>query len=247
MKHPFKTLAPALGLCAATFSAQAADAPDCQILIMEALEVKDAAGEAQMASFFPATDFITSVQDEISGHISEVNSQKIQALMCTRNDIIPTESDYGFLATGIPFVLSQDFDSPDTDSLTIKWIDDKFKYAYKGFPLSDEAQATLKDRLAEFSDQGLNAWALAAAEANSDPQVEAVPESEPEADTENLVIISYDESKQTDVINTTSAREKYNIGADEVDAIEAEEINKGDIDATEATQLNIEAKIETQE
>ena len=59
------------------------------------------------------------------------------------------------MATGVPFVLSQDFDSTDTDSLTVFWKDGAFDYVYKGYPLSDEAQSLLEERLADFTARGL--------------------------------------------------------------------------------------------
>jgi len=164
MKHLLKILAAGFALTGPAQTALAADMSACQILILETLEVEDIAGEAQIASYFPATDFINSAQDDIPGHLSDVNGQKIRALMCTRNDIIPAETDYALLATGVPFVVSQDFDSMDTDSLTVKWIEGHFKYAYKGQPLSDEAVTLLKTRLAQFSERGLTADLRAAVE-----------------------------------------------------------------------------------
>lgn len=243
MKPLSRILPAVLALIAFGQTAQAADAPDCQILIMEPLEVKDAPGEAMVASYFPAAEFIDSVQDDAPDHLSEVNGQKIRALMCTRNDVLPAESDYDFLGTGIPFVLSQDFDSPDTDSLTLYWKDGQIEHVYKGEPLSEEGQVTLDTRLAAFSQNGLNPWAREmAVKAEAE---DAMKEEEKEAtkpNPENVVVASFDKTEGTDVINTAGTSNSINFALDDFDATDTEEISLSGPETFEATKLNIQTK-----
>lgn len=155
MRHLTKTLSISLALCAASHTAQAADMSACEILLVQVMPAENVETEAPSILFRSAENFVNSVQDSLIGHITQVDGHNIQALMCERNDIIPTSSDYPFVATGIPFVLSQDFDSTDTDSLTLFWKDDKVEHVYKGYPISEEAQAILDTRLAGFTKRGL--------------------------------------------------------------------------------------------
>ena len=134
----------------------------CEVLIIQVLEDEALDGNAQVVTYGPATSFIESVYDEKDGHLTHIAGQPIRALMCSRNDVIPTETDYALIATGIPFILSQDFDSTDTDSLTLFWKNEELRHVYKGYPLSDEAQSSLDKRLANFTKRGLNTAALEA-------------------------------------------------------------------------------------
>ena len=128
----------------------------CEILLTQTIANEDGAGEAQIASYRPAVGFLASLYDEeTDSYMTEVDGFPIRAVLCRRHDVIPSESDYNILATGTPFILSQDFDSPETDSLTVYWKDGAFDYVYKGQPLSEESQSTLDTRLAEFSDRGI--------------------------------------------------------------------------------------------
>ena len=164
MKPSFKSLAASLLFCAATHAAHAADMSECEVVLLQVVETETAAGEARVASYHSAEAFIASVRDDIPGHMTKINGQNIRGLMCRRNEVIPAHADYDIMATGIPFILSQDFDSSDTDSLTMYWKDGKIEHVYKGYPLSEEAQAILDTRLAGFSKRGLSDSARKAAE-----------------------------------------------------------------------------------
>ena len=159
MTQFLKCLTPLVLLSAAASAGHASDGSECEVVLMQVIDVDDASGEAQAATFLPADDFIQSVHDKTPGHMAEIDGKPIRIVMCRRNDVIPTKSDYAIMATGIPFVLSQDFDSQDTDSLTMFWKDGKFQHIYKGYPLSGEAERSLETRLSEFSKRGLNAQA----------------------------------------------------------------------------------------
>lgn len=146
-----------IGLALALGFAQTASADNvalCEALTIKAIPADNAQGEAQLATYHPAVNFFISLYDEQAGHLTEIKGLPIRAIMCRRNDVIPSETDYEILATGVPFVLSQNFDSPDSDSLTIYWKEDVLDYVHKGQPLSDEAQARLDSRLAEFTALG---------------------------------------------------------------------------------------------
>lgn len=164
MKHPFKTLTVGLAVCALSSAAQAADFSECEVLLVQVIQAEDATGEAQIASYRPAENFLKSVQDDVPGHMTQIDGQNIQAILCRRNEVIPAKSDYAVMSTGIPFILSQDFDRTDTDSLTTYWKDGSLEHVYKGHPLSEEAQTTLDTRLAAFSKRGLSASAHETAE-----------------------------------------------------------------------------------
>lgn len=151
MKVTCISLALALGIVP---SAWAGNVAHCEAVIMETLPADDGGGEAQIASYRPAVNFLASLYDEDDGHLTEIDGFRIRAIMCRRNDVIPSQTDYDILATGLPFILSQDFDSPDTDSLTIFWKDGALDYVYKGHPLSDESQSILDARLSKFSVRG---------------------------------------------------------------------------------------------
>ncbi len=140
---------------AVSTSALADNVAFCEILLLQVIEGADVEGEAQVASYGPAVDYITSIYDEEDGHMTHIGELPIRALMCKRQSVIPSEVDYPLVATGIPFIISQDFDSPDTDSLTMYWKDGTLGHVYKGQALSSDSQSTLDERLASFSDLGL--------------------------------------------------------------------------------------------
>ena len=130
----------------------------CEVLLMKIIADENGGGEAQIASYRPAVNFLASLYDEdTESHMTEVDNFPIRAVLCRRNNVIPAPTDYNIMATGIPFILSQDFDSTETDSLTVYWKDDAdaFDYVYKGNPLSDEGQKILDARLVEFTQRGL--------------------------------------------------------------------------------------------
>jgi len=178
----------ALGLLIGTTpTAWADNVAHCEILLTQTIADADGNGEAQIASYRPAVNFLSSLYDEDKdSHMTEVDNFPIQAVLCRRNDVIPAKADYNILATGIPFILSQDFDQSETDILTAYWKDGAFKYDYKGFPLSDEAQKVLVKRLAEFSARGL-VKKKPAEDGGETAEIEAKVETETTPDIEILV------------------------------------------------------------
>ena len=130
----------------------------CEIVLMEVIKDQNGRGGTTVASYRPAKDFIDSVFNAEKEVIYKIDDHPIRALMCSRFDIIPSKSDYPILATGIPFVLSQNFDMKDSDLLTVYYKNGAFQYDYKGPGLSEETQDLLETRLAAFSekDHGLD-------------------------------------------------------------------------------------------
>jgi len=155
MRRSLKSLSLGLALGAVAPSAIAAETSECELLLVQIIQSPDGKGEAQVPTYVPAEEFMATLGDDKPGHMADYLGHKIQAIMCRRNDIIPSEEDYAIISTGIPFILSQDFDSKDTDSLTLYWKDETVQHVYKGYPLSEEAEAILETRLADFSKQGI--------------------------------------------------------------------------------------------
>lgn len=155
MKRNFKAALLAFALGAMASNAYAGETSECELLLVQIIQSPDGKGEAQVPSYIPAEEFMATLSDDQPGHMTEYLGHKIQAVMCRRNDILPTQEDYTILATGVPFILSQDFDSSDTDSLTLYWKDEAIQHIYKGYPLSEEAESVLETRLTQFSEQGL--------------------------------------------------------------------------------------------
>lgn len=139
-------------------AAWAADYDSCELVIMQFIPDEDGGG-ADIASFRPAEEFLASVRDISQEPMLTIGDHPIRAIMCVRNDLVPTEDDYPVLATGVMMALSQDFDSSDSDSLTVVYQDGAFRHTYSSaYPMSDEFKQAIETRLADFSarDHGLD-------------------------------------------------------------------------------------------
>ena len=130
-------------------AAQAAWAEEqsCEVIV-----VADVEGESQEAllaasKFLPADDFIQSVYDDEDGHMTTVDDLPIRAVMCRRDNIIPTLRDAPLLQTGLSLSLSQNFDSADSGLLTVYDDGKAFKSQYSGPPLTETQEAALADVL----------------------------------------------------------------------------------------------------
>lgn len=186
IKKHLELAASALGLALLSESVFAADSSDCELLLVQIIEREDGLGEARIPSYIPAEAFFETLNDDAPEHLTEYAGHPIQAIMCQRDDIIPAEADHAILETGIPFILSQDFDSSDTDSLTLYWKDGEVQHVYKGYPLSEEATFILETRLAAFSEQGLSDWTrkMAAKKQDEKAEDETAKPSETEEETD---------------------------------------------------------------
>ncbi len=124
---------------------------NCELVLMETIEDESGRGGAQVASYRPAADFMASVYEEDAETLYAIDDLAIRAVMCQRFDVIPTKSDFKIMATGIPFFLSQSFESQDSDLVSLFFKDGEFHYTYKGPGLSEEAERLLQKRLKAFN------------------------------------------------------------------------------------------------
>ena len=124
---------------------------DCEVVLMEKIDQKDNEGVTEIASFRPAIDFIASAYDDETEILREIDGLPIRALMCKRSTIVPSEGDFPIVATGTPFMISQNFDSTESGLTTIYFKDGAFHSTYKGPELSEETQAELDNRIALFN------------------------------------------------------------------------------------------------
>lgn len=148
-----------LTLCLAVLpaSALAGNIADCELMTMKEV-VDEAGGTMAVAAFPPAGDFLAGVYDDAVELSLQHDGEPIRALMCTRKTVMPDEDDYAILATGIPLAVSQDFDSNQSDALTVFFRDGAFRYKYASAEdMPDAMRTTLEARLADFSarDHGL--------------------------------------------------------------------------------------------
>jgi len=137
--------------------AMAGDLSRCEIVVVNDVVDEDG-GRMTVASYRAADGFIAGVYDADINLVIEDNGHAIRGLICVRNDLVPTEKDYAILATGIPLSLSQDFDSEDSDILTLYFSDGAFRHKYTSdYPMSGELEEALIAQLSDFSarDHGL--------------------------------------------------------------------------------------------
>lgn len=128
---------------------------NCEVVLMERIEQEGLEGAAEVASFRPAGDFLASVysDDEQAEILREIDELPIRAVMCERQSLVPSLRDFPIAATGIPFMISQHFDSTETGLTTIFFKDGKFQHSYKGPELDAEIQAELEDRIEVYNFQ----------------------------------------------------------------------------------------------
>lgn len=125
----------------------------CEVVVSS--EVVDGdGGRMTVASYQPADRFLSGIYDAKVQLTLKEDGAPIQGLICVRNDLVPTEKDYAILATGVPLSLSQDFDSADSDILTVYFDGGKFAHKYTSdYPMSDEFANAIQSRLSDFSDR----------------------------------------------------------------------------------------------
>lgn len=129
---------------------------DCEIVLLHTVEDETGRGGAQVASYGPADDFLDSVYNDGLEAIKDVGGVPIQAVMCKRIDIVPTEFDFKILRTGIPLFLSQSFDSQNSDLISLFFKEGQFRQTYTGPGLTDETRELIESRLANFNSKEHN-------------------------------------------------------------------------------------------
>lgn len=125
----------------------------CEIVVADEVVDQDG-GTMTVASYRPAGEFLDGVYSpKVPLRLTDGDAP-IRGILCIRNDLVPTDRDYKILKTGIPLSLSQDFDSADSDIMTIFFADGGFRYKYtSGYPMSPEFKTTLEGQLTQFSDR----------------------------------------------------------------------------------------------
>ena len=103
----------------------------CEVVLMEKIDQEDSEGVTEIASFRPAADFIASAYDKETEILREIDGLPIRAVMCKRRSIVPSDSDFPIVATGTPFMISQNFDSSETGLTTIFFKNGEFHVTYK--------------------------------------------------------------------------------------------------------------------
>jgi len=109
-----------------------------------------------MASFRPAAEFMSSVYDDAEGHVDNIDGHAIRGVLCQRTNVIPSLRDFPIIATGIPFSLSDNFDRPDSQLVTVYFKDDAFQHKYAGKDLSKDDKTALMDVMEVFNLQSHN-------------------------------------------------------------------------------------------
>ena len=123
----------------------------CEVVLMEKIAQEGLEGSAEVASFRPAEDFIASIYDDETEVLREIDGLPIRAIMCKRQSVIPSLRDFPIVATGTPFMISQNFDSTETGLTTVYFQDGKFRSSYKGPKLDAEMNAKMIDRMEVFN------------------------------------------------------------------------------------------------
>jgi hypothetical protein len=129
----------------------------CEIVVLDEIVDEDG-GRLTTASYRSAEPFLAGVFDPTVPVTRDDEGELIRGLLCERNDLVPTERDYAVLSTGIPLSLSQDFDSPDSDILTVYYDERAFVHKYTSdYPMSEEFETAVVSTLRDFSarDHGL--------------------------------------------------------------------------------------------
>lgn len=196
----------------------------CEAVLMEKIKQEDSEGVTEIASFRPAADFIASAYDEEVEILREIDGLPIRAIMCKRKSVVPGESDFPIVATGTPFMISQNFDSTETGLTTIYFKDGEFRSTYKGPKLSAKVEAEMKARLKAFNAQTHD---LAEKEKAMQEKVEAEPELDEVASEDELLgVASEDEllgvsMDEVETLSTKDSKIKDDIEAESAEKKEA--------------------------
>lgn len=183
-------------------AAFAGNIAQCEVVLLETIEDEGGRGGAKVASYRPAGEFMASVYDDDIETLYKIDDLSIQAVMCQRADIIPSDTDAKIIATGIPFFLTQSFEAQETDLVSVFFKDGKFRYSYKGPGLSEETQALLESRLVSLNEMehDLDEKEAALIAKKSEPEKESEEGEEEEKSEE-------EDSKQSTKENKASLEE----------------------------------------
>ena len=203
----------------------------CEVVLMEKIKQEDSEGVTEVASFRPAADFIASIYDDDIEVLREIDGLPIRAIMCKRQSVVPSLRDFPIVATGTPFMISQNFDSSESGLTTIYFKDGEFRSDYKGAELDAETAADMKDRLEVFN---LQEHDLAEKEkamlAEKEAEKEDVKETEDAVEEELTEAVieaeepSTDEAASKDDTPTESADTEVTQAEDAMEALTPEKL-----------------------
>ena len=125
----------------------AAQSSFCEIVLMPE------GGTTSDGQFAEASTFLDSVYDGEDGYLETSFDIPIRAVMCEREDLIPTMRDLPILQTGLPLSISQDFDSTTSGLLTLYDAGAEFKADYSGPVLTPQDEEKLRSTLEIFNFQ----------------------------------------------------------------------------------------------
>lgn len=184
----------------------------CEVVLMEKIKQEDSEGVTEVASFRPAADFIASIYGDDTEVLRKIDGLPIRAIMCKRQSVVPSLRDFPIVATGTPFMISQNFDSTESGLTTIYFKDGEFHFDYKGAELDADTQAEMKDRLEVFN---LQPHDLAEKEkamlAKKEETTEDISEPEEEASTEMAETEDDTPSESTDTVQDAQADENIDV------------------------------------
>ena len=124
---------------------------NCEVAVMEPLMDEGEPSGAEIAAFYPAAEFMASVYDDEDGAVLEVEGKPIRAVLCQRRDILPTLRDFPVVATGIPFSISNNFDSAESRMISVYFKAGEFTHKFVGDELAEKEETALMDILEVFN------------------------------------------------------------------------------------------------
>lgn len=226
---------------------------NCEAVLLETIKDEKGNGGAKVASYRPATEFMASVYSEDEETLYEIDGLKIQAIMCKRLDVLPTSADFKILASGIPFFISQSFETSDSDLLSIFFKDGAFRHSYKGPGLSEETEALLAKRMTEFNakehDLAEKEAALKASKSTKEKEEDTAQKDTNKTDpkTKTSEDSDADAEVKTEVTTDDPALEPNNDDTTEVTPKESADKANSDKDALSPEVVSPEAVSSTEE
>ena len=136
-------------------------------------------GQGVTAAFSAGADVVASMLDPERPTIAAIDDAPIQALMCTRRDPVPDAEDAPLVASGIPFILSTDFDSADAPLVTLGLDGDRRAVVRIAVGLSPAQETALEKFITEYEPVGPKYTD----EDDVEPVEDVMEDAEPEEDT----------------------------------------------------------------
>jgi len=123
----------------------------CEIVLVEPV-----AKGAMLASYRPADNYLDSLYNGENQVMDMIDGLKVRAVMCTRDQVIPRLRDFPILASGVQFSISNDFDSHDSQLITVYYSGTSFQKKYSGPELSVGEEIALRDVMEIYNLQNHN-------------------------------------------------------------------------------------------